>query len=332
MEKQYKPSNPPGSPHASHLGEKLIIILGPTAVGKTQLSLEIAKKFGGEIISGDSMQVYRHMNIGTAKLPLEERQGIPHYLLDILEPHEGYSVAQFQSQAKALISEINSRRKIPLIVGGTGLYISSVIRPYYFTSGGGGNEEFRRLKLAEFAKDRGKSLHQELAAIDPEAAARIHPHDSRRLIRALEVYHQEGRPISSYQQEKPPQPDYRLALIGLTMEREKLYARIEERVDAMLEEGLVDEVRNLLEAGYQRELFSMQGLGYRQIAGYLAEETTLKEAVEEMKTATRRFAKRQMTWFKRMEGIHWFDKGYYPDEEELFGAVADRIRQAIGED
>lgn len=313
--------------------EKLIIILGPTAVGKTDLSLEIAEKFQGEIISGDSMQVYKYMDIGTAKLPLNERRGIPHHLLDILDPAETYNVARFQKEAKKLISEINSRHKIPVIAGGTGLYISSVINPYLFKDSTEDTHEYRAQKLVEFQKDQGLSLHRELGKIDPKAAQRIHHHDSHRLIRALEFFHYNGYPISEAQTESQKyRPAYTLALIGLTMERERLFERINRRVDQMLAQNLIGEVENLLKMGYQRELNSMQGLGYRQIAAYLEGEYTLEEAKEKIKIATRRFAKRQMTWFKRMNSISWFNKSYYPDRESLNKDVICSIRQALGED
>ncbi|MGI5892062.1 MAG: tRNA (adenosine(37)-N6)-dimethylallyltransferase MiaA [Bacillota bacterium] len=314
--------------------EKLVIILGPTASGKTNLSIIVAKQIKGEIISGDSMQVYRKMDIGTAKITLEERQGIIHHLLDIRDPDQPYSVADFQQMARQLITDINSRGKIPIIVGGTGLYISSVIDPYIFTDNSSQDSEFRQRLKKLYASGQAEILYKRLQEIDPLAAAKIHPNDSHRLIRALEVYKKTGRPISQIQQESQnlPKPDYILVMIGLTMNRHKLYQRIDQRVDMMLEAGLEKEVLDLLEAGYTLNNQSMQGLGYRQIADYLLSNVNKETAIHNLKRDTRRYAKRQLTWFKRDERIKWFDIDCYSDLADVAKDVIYEIRRVIGED
>jgi tRNA dimethylallyltransferase len=314
--------------------EKLVIILGPTACGKTALSLLVAQELQGEIISGDSMQVYRHMDIGTAKINKNEMQGIPHHLIDILEPDQPYSVADFQKMARELITEINNRGKLPIIVGGTGLYISSVIDSYLFTAESAQDIEFRKQQKEIYAEDGAGTLYSRLQFIDPQAAAKIHPNDSHRLIRALEVYQKTGRPISQLQKESQalPKPEYLLSVIGLTMDREKLYHRIEQRVDMMMKMGLKEEVSSLLAAGYDPDCQAMQGLGYRQIARLLLRQTDEKTAVSDLKRDTRHFAKRQFTWFRRDERIKWFDIDDYRDMTSIAKDVICEIRRVIGED
>lgn len=287
----------------------LLALVGPTAVGKTALSLEVARAFDAEIISGDSMQVYRGMDIGTAKLPLAERAGIPHHLIDILDPDEPFSASRFQQLCTEKIAEIHGRGKLPFLVGGTGLYVESVCYGYDF-QGESGDEAVRE-RLRQYARERGpQALHDRLAAVDPGSAARIHPHDERRVVRALEVWETTGRTLSESQAQQrgdsKPSP-YRLCLIGLTMDRAALYRRIDERVDAMLAEGLVREVRSLLDAGVPRWAVSMQGLGYKEIAAYLHGEMDEMTAVATLKRDTRRFAKRQLSWFRHMKDLVWVD-------------------------
>ncbi len=285
--------------------QKLIVIIGPTAVGKTKLSIELAKHFNGEIISGDSMQVYRGMDIGTAKVKLDEMEGIPHHLIDIKEPDESFSVAEFQQLVRAKITEIASRGKLPIIVGGTGLYIQSVIYDYQF-SDAPADEEFR-LQLEERAKIIGhEALHEELKQIDPESAAGIHPNNVRRVIRALEIYHCTGKIMSESQKEQQPDLLYQTALIGLTMEREKLYDRINLRVNLMVEEGLIDEVSQLHKQGL-RDCQSIQAIGYKEIYDYLDHKVSLEDAIENLKQNSRRYAKRQLTWFRNKMEVEWFD-------------------------
>ncbi|NRR01004.1 tRNA (adenosine(37)-N6)-dimethylallyltransferase MiaA [Brevibacillus sp. RS1.1] len=285
--------------------ERLVVIIGPTAVGKTQLSLELAEQFDGEIISGDSMQVYRGMDIGTAKAEPEELASIPHHLIDIKNPDEEYSVAMFQESAAGLISDINQRGRLPFIVGGTGLYIESVTHRFQFSTTSQDPE--LRDRLQRLADSEGvEALHARLADVDPITAERLHPNDVKRVIRALEIYESSGYKMSDFQLRAKHSP-YDLVMIGLTMDRAKLYERINHRVELMIEAGLVEEVRGLLDAGYDASLVSMQGLGYKELIPYLYGEITLEKAMNDIQQRTRHFAKRQLSWFRRMEEIHWFD-------------------------
>ncbi|WP_150268005.1 tRNA (adenosine(37)-N6)-dimethylallyltransferase MiaA [Paenibacillus tepidiphilus] len=285
---------------------KVLVLLGPTAVGKTRLSLELAEMYNAEIISGDSMQVYRGMDIGTAKIRPEEMKGIPHHLIDIHDPAEAYSAAEFQEQGGRLIEEISGRGRLPFIVGGTGLYIESLCYGFRF-SAAVADEAFRQAQDA-FAEEHGaEALHARLAAVDPESASRLHPNDRRRIIRALEIHHQTQTTLSSTQAAQKREFPYELCLVGLTMDRQILYRRIEERIDQMLGNGLVAEVEGLLRQGCSRNMVSMQGLGYKEIAAYLEGELTLDDAVTLLKRDTRRFAKRQLSWFRHMKEIVWID-------------------------
>lgn len=283
----------------------LVVIVGPTAAGKTDLGVMVAKRINGEVISGDSMQIYRYMDIGTAKPTPEEMDGIPHHMMDIITPDQGFSVARFKEMAESLAVEINGRGRIPVLAGGTGLYIRSVIDQYDFTPPGG--DTVKRNELAGLAGLYGNSyLIDILKTADPDSAERIHPNDSRRLIRALEVYYATGRAISDFQKTSNDMPPkYSLVYYGLTMSRQRLYERIEKRVDMMISKGLVDEVKWLLKNGYGPGFSAMQALGYREIIDYLNGLQTFDEAVRLIKRNTRRFAKRQMTWFKRDNRIHW---------------------------
>lgn len=285
--------------------EKLVVIIGPTAVGKTELSIKLAEQFEGEIISGDSMQVYRGMDIGTAKAEPHQLARVPHHLIDIISPAEEYSVAIFQESATRLITEINQRGRLPFLVGGTGLYIESVTHRFQFAQSAQDPE--LRERLQRMAESEGvEALHARLAAVDPITARRLHPNDVKRVIRALEIYESTGYKMSDYQHRAQQSP-YDLLMIGLTMEREKLYQRINQRVDQMIEAGLVEEVRGLLDQGYDASLVSMQGLGYKELIPYLYGEITLEKAIHDIKQRTRHFAKRQLSWFRRMKEIQWFD-------------------------
>ncbi|WP_441907511.1 tRNA (adenosine(37)-N6)-dimethylallyltransferase MiaA [Paenibacillus sp. MCAF9] len=288
--------------------QPLLVLIGPTAVGKTRMSLDIAKAWNAEIISGDSMQVYRGMDIGTAKIGLEEREGIPHHLIDICEPDEAYSAADFQAGATKAIAEISERGKLPFIVGGTGLYVESVCYQFQFAEIGS-DAAFRQEQEHYAAEFGAEALHARLAAIDPPAGQRLHPNDMRRVIRALEVYHMTGQTFSDQQAGQTKVSPYELCIIGLTMDRAELYRRIELRIDEMMKLGLVDEVRRLLERDLPPAAVAMQGLGYKEIAQYLQGECSLEAAVELLKRDTRRFAKRQLSWFRHMKDIHWIDMG-----------------------
>ncbi|KWX87443.1 tRNA delta(2)-isopentenylpyrophosphate transferase [Paenibacillus riograndensis] len=303
---------------------RVLVLLGPTAVGKTRLSLELAEAYDAEIISGDSMQVYRGMDIGTAKIKPEEMLGIPHHLIDIHDPQDAYSAAEFQEQGTKLIEEISRKGKLPFIVGGTGLYIESLCYGFRFSEAVA-DEAFRSEQDAYAEAHGAEALHARLAEVDPESAARLHPNDRRRIIRALEIHHQTKVSLSASHAGQKKESPYELCLIGLTMDRKILYKRIEDRIDQMLADGLVAEVEGLLQRGYSRSLVSMQGLGYKEIAAYLAGEMTLDEAVTLLKRDTRRFAKRQLSWFRHMKEIQWINV----DESQNFSENFEKIRAII---
>jgi tRNA dimethylallyltransferase len=308
---------------------KLLALVGPTAVGKTSISLDIAERYGCEIISGDSMQVYRGMDIGTAKISAEERRRIPHHMIDIHDPDYPFSAAEFQEEVKRCIRDIHARGKLPFLVGGTGLYIESVCYDYRFVEGGA-DEAFRE-ELRRFAQMEGTAgLYERLKEVDPATAARLHPNDQRRIIRALEIAHVTGKPLSAQMEGKPKESPYRLCIIGLTMERQLLYKRIDARVDDMIEKGLVEEVRGLMERGITRGMVSMQGLGYKEIASYLSGECGLEEAVERIKRNTRRFAKRQLSWFRHMKDIVWVDVSDSSKFSAHFHQINDIIAGKLG--
>lgn len=295
--------------------EKLLVIIGPTAVGKTKTSIFLAKRFNGEIISGDSMQIYKKMDIGTAKITKEEMEGIPHHLIDIKNPDEPFSVAEFQQLVRKKISEISQRGRLPIIVGGTGLYIQSVIYDYQF-SDAPSDPEFRA-KLKKEAEEKGSAfLYKQLKEVDPISAGKIHQNNLRRIIRALEVYHCTGKTISSFQEGGASEPLYDTAIIGLTMEREKLYERINERVDEMVEKGLVEEARELFLSGL-RDCQSIQAIGYKELYDYFMEKISLEEAIEQIKRNSRRYAKRQLTWFRNKMDVEWFDMTNVNNLDEL---------------
>ncbi len=285
----------------------LVVIIGPTAAGKTAVSVQCAQALEGEIVSGDSMQVYRGMDIGTAKITPYEKQNIPHHMIDIINPDEEFSVADFQERAQSCIDNILIRQKLPILAGGTGLYIQAIVDNLDFTE----IEidwDFRN-QLKALAQEKGNAyLHQQLKNVDPQAALKIHPNDLRRMIRALEVFEKTGKPISEFQKDSKQIPSpYSPIMIGISMEREVLYERINERVEKMFEMGLEEEVKKLLSKGYDPSLIAMQGLGYKEVISYLQGQYDLEEAKRVLKRDTRHFAKRQLTWFKRDERITWFN-------------------------
>lgn len=284
---------------------RIVAIVGPTAVGKTALSVHLARKFDGEVVSADSRQIYRGMDVGTAKATPDEQAAVPHHLLDIAKPDEALTLAQYKALADAAIRAVWSRGRLPLLVGGTGLYVRAVLEGWTVPEVPP-NEALREALYAQAEREGQESLHRALAAVDPDAAQSIDARNVRRVVRALEVYHETGTPISRLQRKEPP--DYRILRIGLTMPRPALYARIDARVEAMLADGLVNEVRELLAQGYSRDLPAMSGLGYRQIAQYLAGEISLSEAVALIKRHTRRFVRQQYNWFRLNDPeIHWLD-------------------------
>lgn len=303
----------------------LVVIAGPTATGKSEVAVEVALRLDGEIISADSMQVYRGMDIGTAKLSPEERKKIPHHLIDVVDPAENYSVANFQEQASQLIKDIHSRNKLPILAGGTGLYINAVIDDYYFPSGLLNSEV--RQHLAQIGKEMGpEALHRRLAEIDPESAARIQPNDLRRIVRALEVFHLTGQPLSTFHRKKDfSPPRYHLAMFGLYCPRHILYERINQRVEEMVRRGLVEEVKKLLREGCAPSATALQAVGYKEIIDYLHGYYNLETAVELIKRNTRRLAKRQMTWFKRDKRIRWFDITQFSSPQHLAAKICKEI-------
>ena len=303
--------------------EKLIVILGPTAVGKTALSIELARKLDTEILSGDSMLVYRGFDIGSAKPTVAEQQGVVHHLVDILEPDAAFNVTDFVDRAKPIIHALNERGKIPVLAGGTGLYIKALLEGYQFNETDA-HSEYRQ-QLEEMGRSRGREyVHELLAQADPAAAARLHVNDFRRVIRALEVVHFGGEQISQTRQgSEPDSLCYDVCVIGLNRERQALYDRINQRVLNMFEDGLTDEVRHLLSAGVTREMQAMKGIGYKETAAWLAGEMSREEAVELIQKSTRHFAKRQLTWYRRMPYIHWYMVDEIPEAELLTKVFAD---------
>ncbi len=306
----------------------LIILTGPTAVGKTKASIGLAKALNGEIISADSMQVYKHMDIGSAKIRPEEMQGIKHYLIDELEPDEEFHVVRFQEMAKKALEEIYEKNKIPIVVGGTGFYIQALLYDIDFTENNEDNAY--REKLEQLARKNGAEvLHDMLRKVDPESAEVIHANNVKRVIRALEFYKQTGEKISEHnEQERAKASPYDFCYFVLNDERERLYERINLRIDQMLADGLVDEVKNLKEKGFTKDMVSMQGLGYKEILDYLNGNCTLEEAIYILKRDTRHFAKRQLTWFRRERDVIWISKNDYKyDEDKILNAMLEHIRE-----
>ena len=301
--------------------QKLLILTGPTAVGKTKLSLALAHQLNGEIISADSMQVYRGMDIGTDKILPAERDGIPHHLIDIMDPREDFNVFRFQELALKAIDEISARGHLPILVGGTGFYIQSVLYRVDFTKES--DDGSLRRKLEERAGTEGAEvLHRELAERDPDAAAAIHPNNVKRVIRAPEYHALTGGRISEHnEEERRREPAFDARYFVLTDDRSRLYERIDRRVDQMMAEGLEEEVRTLLSSGLTGTEVSMQGLGYRQMARYLKGEITREEAVRRIKLETRHFAKRQITWFKREREVCYIDRQQYPSDADALRAI-----------
>lgn len=309
MKQQYKTKKP------------LIILTGPTAVGKTKLSIELAKAVNGQMISADSMQVYRHMDIGTAKIRSEEMQGIPHYLIDVLDPWESFDVVRFQTMAKEALEKIYAAGAIPIVVGGTGFYIQALLYDIDFDEND--SETDYRSELQSFADRHGvEALHDRLRQVDEKSADMIHPNNIKRVIRALEFYHQTGTRISEHNEtQRQKESPYRFVYFVLDDERERIYRRIDQRIDQMLDQGLVAEVKQLRDMGCTRDMVSMQGLGYKEILAYLNGECTLEEAVYILKRDTRHFAKRQLTWFRREQEVRWIERQEYPDEAAMLQAM-----------
>lgn len=306
----------------------LVILTGPTAVGKTNLSIALAKAINGEIVSADSMQVYRHMDIGSAKITAEEMAGVPHHLIDVLNPMEAFNVVIFQKLAKEAMAEIYGRGHIPILVGGTGFYIQAVLYDIDFTE----NDEdvSLRKELEAFAKKEGaEALYDRLKAVDPASCESIHAHNVKRVIRALEFYEKTGQPISAHNESQRQNiSPYRFAYFVLNDNREEIYRKIDLRVEQMMAAGLVEEVQALREMGCTKDMVSMQGLGYKEILRYLEGEITLEEAVYLIKRDTRHFAKRQLTWFRREKDVIWVEKdGADPTSQNLLNQMQEILHE-----
>ncbi|WP_409293292.1 tRNA (adenosine(37)-N6)-dimethylallyltransferase MiaA [Peribacillus sp. SCS-37] len=308
--------------------EKVLAIIGPTAVGKTRLSVELAQRFNGEIISGDSMQIYRGMDIGTAKITPAEMDGIPHHLIDIKDPQESFNAAEFQRLASGLISDITARGRLPIIAGGTGLYIQSVLYGYQFPDMPS-DEAYRGLLEERAAALGPEAVYRELQAVDPESAARIPYQNTRRVIRALEIYHCTGRTMSEQLENQPKELKYDSLVVGLDMEREKLYSRINQRVDIMAAQGLEQEVQTFYRQGL-RECQSIQAIGYKELYDYFDGIVSFEQALENLKQNSRRYAKRQLTWFRNKMEVAWFDMGsgepFSKKVEDISAFIAGKLK------
>ncbi|MBP3879489.1 MAG: tRNA (adenosine(37)-N6)-dimethylallyltransferase MiaA [Lachnospiraceae bacterium] len=308
----------------------LIVVAGPTAAGKSECAVELARRIDGEIISADSMQVYRYMDIGSAKITLEEMMGIPHHMIDVADPSESFDVARFKEMAKACIEEIHARGRIPILCGGTGFYIQAVTRDIDFTDTTA-DTEYRKELLAYAETNGTEALHRKLAEVDPSAAEQIHPNNLKRVIRALEFFRETGNRISDHNEaEKQRETPYDLLFFVISEARETLYDRIDRRVDFMMEEGLLDEVAYLRAMGLTREMVSMQGLGYKEMLDVLDEKISYDEGVRILKRDTRHFAKRQLTWFRREKDALWIDRADFGGDsikiaEYLAGIVRCRL-------
>lgn len=306
--------------------DNLCVLIGPTAIGKTSISLRLAHLLNAEIISADSMQIYKYMDIGSAKIKEYEMEGIPHHLLDIIYPDEEYTVADYKKQAKKLIADINKRGKMPLVVGGTGLYVNSLVYDLDFTQVKA-SEEIRNKLQALGDKYGNEYLHNKLTKIDSVSANKINVGDRRRIIRAIEIYEVTGKKMSEQNINfRKKTEDYNITMVGLNMDRERLYERINYRVDEMVKEGLIDEVKRLLEMGYDKNLPSMQGIGYKEIIMYLEDLISLDEAINIIKKGTRNYAKRQLTWFKRDNRIKWINTDNFNTTNELLSSIMRQIK------
>ncbi len=308
--------------------EPLIILTGPTAVGKTALSIRLAKAAGGAVISADSMQVYRGMDIGSAKIRPEEMEGVPHYLVDVLDPEEEFNVVRFQKMAREAMKEIYAEGRIPILVGGTGFYIQAVLYDIDFTEQD--EDPALRESYENIAREQGPYvLHEMLREVDPVSAGLIHVNNVKRTIRALEFYEKSGITISEHNaRERGRNSPYNFCYFVLNDDRERIYRKIDDRVDLMLKEGLVDEVKALKDSGCRRDMVSMQGLGYSELLAWMDDEISYDEAVRTIKRDTRHFAKRQLTWFKRERDVIWIDKAEYGyDEDRILGFILEKLSE-----
>ena len=305
----------------------IIILTGPTAVGKTNLSIDLAKELNAEIISADSMQIYKYMDIGSAKITIDEMQGVKHYLVDEVTPDYVFSVSEFQKRADDYIQKINDENKKVLVTGGTGLYLNSLIYNMDFAKSDANNELREKLRI-ELEENGIDYMHNKLKELDPEAAQRIHKNNTKRVIRALEVC-LSGEKMNDFSNDLKFNEKYNPIIIVLNREREHLYQRINKRVDIMMDNGLIDEVKNLLKMGYTKDMISMQGIGYKEIIKYLDGEYTLDEAIDIIKRDSRRYAKRQLTWFRRYDDAKWFNLDEYSDSQVLKNDIIMHIEKML---
>ncbi|SCZ76788.1 tRNA dimethylallyltransferase [Acidaminobacter hydrogenoformans DSM 2784] len=304
------------------------MIAGPTAVGKTKISIELCRRLDGEILSADSMQIYKYMNIGSAKPTEAEQAGIPHHMMDVVDPAEAFSAADYKAAAEACLEEILSRGKLPIMVGGTGLYFDALLYDRDF-SGSAGDGVLREAFEAIARAQGNEALHDMLKEKDAEAAARIHPNNVRRVVRALELIETTGSATPAFDQAPEPNPRYNFILLGLTDHRQALYERIDQRVDAMFEAGLVDEIIILKNLGLSDKFQSMQGIGYKEVFRYLDGLATLEETIALIKQSSRRYAKRQLTWFKRYPTLEWFEVDGLTDPDSVIDQIERAIRQKM---
>ena len=307
---------------------KILVVVGPTASGKTKLSVELALRHNGEVVSADSMQIYRTMDIGTAKPTVEERQGVPHHMLDVADPEEDFSVARYVEQAAACVDDILARGKLPILAGGTGLYIDSLLSGRTFAAFAPDSPLRARLQQ-QFRQEGGEKMWQRLREIDPEAAARLHPNDEKRIIRALEVWHQTGKTITQHNLETQAiPPRYDALTIGLAFqEREDMWERIDRRVDEMMSAGLVEEVRALLARGVPQGCTALQAIGYKEMVQAVLEDGDVLAAAEEVKLRSRQYAKRQLTWFRRNQDTRWYRWDREPDFADALRASTEYMME-----
>lgn len=309
--------------------EDLFILMGPTAVGKTEISIELAKRLNSEIISADSMQIYKYMDIGTAKVSESEMEDIPHYLIDIIKPDIEYTVSNYQKDASKYITEIHNRNKLAMVVGGTGFYINSLIYDLNFTRVPP-NDKIRNKYELLAEKYGNKYIHDRLKKIDEKSSKKIHLADRRRIIRALEVYEVTGKTMSEYNKDfRRDNNRYNLAMVCLNMDRKSLYDRINKRVDRMVDNGLIEEVKRILDLGYNKDSIALQGIGYKEIIHYLEGDTTLDYAINKIKQGSRNYAKRQLTWFRRDKRIKWVNKDDFDSTDSLVSYITDYVNQTL---
>ena len=305
---------------------KIIVVAGPTAVGKTKFSLQLAKLLNGEIVSCDSMQLYKYMNIGSAKPTAEERSQVRHHLIDFVEPEEDFSVARYQKLAKASIADILSRGKQPIVSGGTGLYLNSLLYDMAFPSTP--QDSSYRRHLTKMAEEQGSYfLHQMLKEQDAAAAQRIHPNNTKKIIRALERLREGEETLRPFHEIKRPTQDYDAVLIGLTRNRTELYDRINKRVDSLVQQGLLEEVKQLMDMGLTTENISMKGIGYKEIMDYFLGSCSLEEAIDKVKKNTRHYAKKQLTWFRRYDKMKWYNISDFSSDEDTIGVIVEWLRK-----